>query len=417
MSTLSFGPFVMDLDARRLLRDGVDLHLRPRAFQALRVLLINSGQYIDHERMLADGWEGTIVSAHTVGVTIGEVRRALAEYQGWITHRSRVGYRLEVPHSEDLIRRGWHFWNQHTREGFEEGLACFRLAAADNAGGARAQEGIASCCLMLAALGMKAPRDMHPGFADAHRQAAELSGGLTPELRCDAAHALHVFEARYDEAESAFDLTRREQPALASVYGRLAMLHYARGHLDAAMAAVEEGLRRHPLAPSLAALETYVWLARRQFDVAVACGRRAVSLHPHLQLAHSIYGQALEHAGQYDEALAQYRIAATISPDLSCLVALEGACLARSGRPRDAMTLLQRLDAMRRSSYVDAYFMAVLLTALGARDQALRELERACDERSVALHTASVDPRMDVLRGHPRFEQIREKLQGAATTH
>jgi len=414
MSTLSFGPFVMDLESRRVLRNGVDLQLRPRAFQALRVLLLNSGQYVDHDRMLAEGWEGTIVSPHTVGVTIGDVRKALGEYQTWVTHRTKVGYRLEVPHSEDLIKRGWHFWNQHTREGFEEALACFQQAAAGTNGDFRAYEGIASSHLMLAALGMKPPREMYPGFLDAHRRATELSGGLTPELRCDAAHALHIFERQYAKAESAFDQTRREKPGLASIYSRLAMLHYACGRLDAAMAAVEDGAQLDPLAPAVSALETYVWLARRQFDVAVACGRRAVALHPHLQMAHSTYGQALEYSNQFDAALVQYRIASTISPDLSCLSALEGTCLARSGRRREALSVLQRLDALRRTSYVDAYYVAVLLTALGAYDQALKELERACDESSSALHTINLDPHMDGLRGNARFQRVVGKLTAAA---
>jgi DNA-binding winged helix-turn-helix (wHTH) protein len=414
MSTLSFGPFVMDLETRRVLRDGTDLRLRPRAFQALRVLLLNGGQYVDHDRMLADGWEGTIVSPHTVGVTIGEVRKALGEYHTWITHRSKVGYRLEVPHSEDLIRRGWHFWHQHTREGFEEALACFQQAAAGTSGDFRAYEGIASCHLMLAAQGMKSPRDMYPGFLEAHRRATHLSGGITPELRCDAAHGLHIFESQYAQAESAFLQTKREKPGLASLYSRLAMLHYACGRLDEAMAVVREGAELDPLAPAFAVLETYIWLARRQFDVAVACGRRGVALHPHLQITHSLYGQALEYSGQYEEALTQYRVAATISPDLSCLAALEGACLAKSGRPRDALSALQKLDTMRRSSYVDAYYVAVLLTSLSAHDQALKELERACDEHSSALHTLNVDPRMDGLRGRPRFERVRDKLSAAA---
>lgn len=415
MSTLTFGPFVMELEARRVLRDGTDLRLRPRAFQALRVLLLNSGRYVDHERMIADGWDGTIVSPHTVGVTISEVRKALGDCHDWISYRSKSGYRLEVPHGEDLLRRGWHFWQQHTREGFQEALSCFEQTAAGGNGGAQAHQGAASCYLLLAALGMRAPTDMRPGFEAAYRRAVAL-GGETSELRCDAAHALHVFEGRYAEAECAFLEVKRDTPFLPPLYGRLAMLYYAWGRLDDAMAALREGAAIDPLMPELAALEIYVWLARRQFDVAEACGRRAVALHPHLQMAHSLHAQALEHLGRFTDAMAAYRVAATISPDLSCLTALEGACLARSGRTRDAMAVLQRLDTLRRSSYVDAYYMAVLLTALGARDQALKELERARDERSAALHTASMDPRMDTLRDEPRFRQICDTLAASVAT-
>jgi DNA-binding winged helix-turn-helix (wHTH) protein/Flp pilus assembly protein TadD len=418
MSTLTFGPFVMDLDAERVLRAGTPLDLRPRAFQALRALLLNSGQYVSRDRIMTDAWKGAIVSAHTISVTVGEIRKSLGEYQSWITHRPNAGYRLHVPGSEDLIRRGWHFWNQHTSKGFEEALASFTQAAEATRGDFRAYEGIASCHLMRAALGISAPWQERPAFVEAQRRAIELSGSATPELRCDAAHALHIFDVDYARAELAFVAARHETPALISIHTRLAALYYACGRFDAAMSAVREAAGLDALAPGIATVEAYLWLARRQFDVALACARRAVALHPHHHATHTIYGQVLELTESYEEALTQYRLASTFSPDLSHVVSLEGVCLARAGRARDALAVLQRLDAQRRTSYVDAYGVAVLLTALGAHDQALKELERACDERSSALHHIVADPHIDPLRSHERFERVRDRMLSTATaTH
>jgi hypothetical protein len=61
--------------------------------------------------------------------------------------------------------------------------------------------------------------------------------------------------------------------------------------------------------------------------------------------------------------------------------------------------------------------MAVLLTALGVTDQALKELERAGDECSSALHTMTVDPHVDALRGNPRFDKLRARMQDRALAH
>jgi DNA-binding winged helix-turn-helix (wHTH) protein/tetratricopeptide (TPR) repeat protein len=417
MSTLTFGPFVMDLNAERVVRAGTELDLRPRAFQALRTLLLNSGRYVSRERMIADAWSGAPVSPHTVSVTIGEIRKTLGEYQSWITHRPNAGYRLHVPGSEDLIRRGWHFWNQHTRTGFDEALQSF-VQAAEAAGDFRAYEGIASCHLMRAALGISAPWQERTEFAEAQRRAIELSGGVTPESRCDAAYALHIFELDYARAELAFEAARHETPTLITVHTRLASLYYACGRFDAAMAAVRAAACIDPLAPGIAPLEAAIWLACRQFDVALACGRRAVALHPYQHLTHTIYGRALELTDSCEDALTQYRLASTFSPDLSYVLALEGVCLARAGRSREALAVLQRLDAQRRTLYVDAYGVAVLLTSLGAHEQALKELERACDERSSALHNLVADPHIDPLRTYPRFERVRDRVLSTATaTH
>ncbi len=107
----------------------MEVRLRPQAFQALRTLLRHSGQSIGYEQMMAEAWDGTFVSRHTVDVTIGEVRKSLGEYGRWITHRPKVGYCLEIPASEELVRTGWHYWNRRTREGADRAIDCFKRAA------------------------------------------------------------------------------------------------------------------------------------------------------------------------------------------------------------------------------------------------------------------------------------------------
>jgi len=168
MTDIRFGPFVLAPSATRLLRDGVDVKLRPRAFQALKILALHGGEYIGHERMIDLAWDGIVVSRHTVDVTIGEVRRALKEYGAWIGHRPKIGYCLDVPRSEALVTRGHHFWNLRTRDGFERALECFQQAAVEGPTDFRAFEGQSVCYLMLASQGMRAPRQMYAGFLEAH---------------------------------------------------------------------------------------------------------------------------------------------------------------------------------------------------------------------------------------------------------
>ena len=54
--------------------------------------------------MIAEAWDGTLVSQHTVDVTVGEVKRSLQEYGKWISNRPKVGYSLEVPRSDELVQ-------------------------------------------------------------------------------------------------------------------------------------------------------------------------------------------------------------------------------------------------------------------------------------------------------------------------
>jgi DNA-binding winged helix-turn-helix (wHTH) protein len=410
---IAFGPFEVDLATARLLRDGVDLKLRPRALHALHTLVQNSGRCVEYEKLIRDAWDGAFVSAHTVDETMREVRRALGEYGSWVVRHRKLGYGLEVPTSENLIKEGWHLWNRRTREGFEKALACFQQAALHNSADFRGFEGIASSYQMLATYSMRPPREMYNGFLEAHGRATALCG-MTPELRSSRAHGLHLFERKLEEAESEFLRVLREKPTLATTYVQVSILYATMGRLDEALDVLVRGRKVNPLWALLPATEIFVRLCRREFDSAADYGRKAVDLYPYLQLGRAFFAQALEFSGRTEEALAEYRYAGVMSPDLPWLRALEATCLAKNGRAGEASKILEELNQIRAGTYVDAYYMALLLDALGNRDSAFRELERAAEENSTMLYILDVDPKLDSLREDPRFVPLREKLFGLA---
>jgi tetratricopeptide (TPR) repeat protein len=409
MDQITFGPFRFDITTTTLLRDGHELELRPQAFHALRALIHNRGRYVGYAQMINQAWDGNLVSKHTVAVTIGEVKKILGEFGPWISYRPKLGYRLDVPHSDDLVKQGWHFWSRRTREGFEKALDCFQQAAIENPSDFRAFEGISLCYLLLGTYGMRMPREMYSGFQQAHKRAVELCG-LTPERRADRAHGLHLFEHRLQEAETELLQAQEESPESPEVYVRLTMLYVTQGRLDDALNILLRARNTHSLWPTVPANEILVRFFRREYESAVACGKKALELHPYLYLGRLFYGEALEHSGHVNQALEQYRLAVIMSPDLPWLRAVEGACLAKHGRRKDAIPILAELNQIRKAHYVDAYFMAVLLEALGDRDQAFQELERAYHEKSSMLFALGVDPRIDSLRGDPRFTALRNRV-------
>jgi DNA-binding winged helix-turn-helix (wHTH) protein/Flp pilus assembly protein TadD len=412
MAELRFGPYLLSTEASRLTRDGASVHLRPRAFHALRVLLSHVGAVVDYDTIIAEGWEGVHVSRHTVDVTLAEVRLRLGEYGRWIEHRGKYGYALQVPLSDEFVRQGWHFWSQRTRAGCERALECFTRVTADCSSDFRAFEGLSASYLALAVFGMRRPLTMYSRFLEAHKRAVALTG-LRPELRCDRAFGLHVFEHRPCEAEAEFSRTLAQKPGLPSTYVRLGLLYGATGRFDDAIETLARGLRVDPLLPTLAATEVLVHCWRRDFEMAVTVGRRGVELHPHLQTVRVNYAQALQFAGRLDEALAQYQIASIIAPDVPWLRALEGACLAALGRRDEAHAMLVGLQALRHSEYVDAYYMAIFRNAMRRPREAFAELERAHTENSAWLYALDVDPMFDALRAEPEFRRLRRRSRAS----
>jgi tetratricopeptide (TPR) repeat protein len=219
-----------------------------------------------------------------------------------------------------------------------------------------------------------------------------------------------LFERKLAEAESEFLQVLREKPAHATTYVRLSILYATMGRLDEAWDVLVEGRKVDPLWTLLPATEIFIRLCRREFDAAAACGRKAVDLYPYLQLGRAFFAQALEFSGRMEAALAEYRFASAMSPDLPWLRALEGTCLAKNGRQNEAAKILEELKQIRGATYVDAYYMALLLDTLGNPDEAFAELRRAVEENSTMLYILDVDPRLDSLRNDARFSSLRDKL-------
>jgi tetratricopeptide (TPR) repeat protein len=406
---IAFGPFYLDIESPRLLRDKSEVDLRPQALHALRVLLQNTGRCVDYTEMIREAWHGISVSRHTVAVTVGEVKKALREYGSWIGYHPKFGYRFDLPKSEDLIRNGWHCWQRHTQEGFEKGLERFEEAARDHSTDFRAFEGISRCYLMLGSFSMRSPLEMYPAFLEAHAHAVSLVG-LTPELRADRAQGLQIFERKFALAESELLQARHESPAEVRVLIRLAVLYAVMKRFDEAFECLNEAYEADSLWPILPCAEVMTLCYRGDFDRALACGKKAIDLHPYLPMGRSHYAQALEFTGRLDEALVEYRRAWVMSPDLPRLRAEEGRCLALIGRTAEAAAIFDELDRMRETVYVDAYFMALLRDAMGMRDEAMAELARAMEENSCYLFMLDADPRMQPLRAAPGFARLRDTV-------
>jgi DNA-binding winged helix-turn-helix (wHTH) protein len=405
---ITLGPFRINLASTRLHRDGVELELRPRAFRAFKVLIQNPGRLVDYKQMITDAWDGVQVSKHTVAVTIGEIKHVLGEYGSWIHCQPKFGYRLEIPQSDVLIRRAWHYWNQYNFLGYQNALHCFQEAATLDSADFRAWEGISSTYLMLASFVLRAPRDLTRPFWEAHERTVALCGE-TWELRLNAAYARFVFEHDLARAEREMVQLKRERPNSAHVYIRLAMVYLAGQRLDEAGALLPPALAADALLPPLAFIGCLLRLYRREFDSAIEWSETNLDLHPASQVGRSHYAEALEFTGRIEEARTQYALT-TVRSDSPVALALQGRFLAKAGPRAQALEILEQLHHLRESEYVDAYQMALLYDALGRHEQAFQELERALEENSYTLLFLKVDPKADGLRRDPRFSRIENKV-------
>ena len=92
-----FGPFQLDVNERRLLRDDVLVPLRLKAFETLRMLVENAGRLVTKEALLRQVWPDAMVEENNINANVSILRKALGEDangQSYIETVPRVGYRF-----------------------------------------------------------------------------------------------------------------------------------------------------------------------------------------------------------------------------------------------------------------------------------------------------------------------------------
>jgi len=99
VTAFTFGPFVLDVDDRRLTRDGEPVVLAGKAFDALELLADAGGRLVPRDRFYASLWPDTVVEERTLTVHISTLRRTLngGGPVDYIETVPRAGYRLTVP--------------------------------------------------------------------------------------------------------------------------------------------------------------------------------------------------------------------------------------------------------------------------------------------------------------------------------
>jgi DNA-binding winged helix-turn-helix (wHTH) protein len=74
---IRFGQFDLDSETRQLLRAGEPIHLSPKAFAVLNVLLARRPNVVAKAELFAEIWPDVFVVDGNINVLVGEIRRAI----------------------------------------------------------------------------------------------------------------------------------------------------------------------------------------------------------------------------------------------------------------------------------------------------------------------------------------------------
>ncbi|HEY7211099.1 MAG TPA: transcriptional regulator, partial [Bryobacteraceae bacterium] len=103
MPRYSFGPFLLDSEARILLRSGKPVPLAGKTLDTLLVLVENRGRLVDKDELLARIWPGAVVEEANLSQSIYALRRILGDSpkdHRYIATVAGRGYQFVAPVTE-----------------------------------------------------------------------------------------------------------------------------------------------------------------------------------------------------------------------------------------------------------------------------------------------------------------------------
>jgi len=310
----------------------------------------------------------------------------------------------------ELYLKGRFFWNKRSGADLRKAIEYFNQAIAKDPNYALAYAGLADSYLLLPNYGSASMQESVPPARAALKKALELDDSLAE------AHAssglLDTFECRLERAITDFERAIQLKPNYATAHHWLMFGRLSLGHLDQAIEEGKRALKLDPLSPIINADFAWTYFCARRFDKAERQACKTLEIDPQFFLAHYYLGQVLQFKGHLSEAIAEFQKAVDLNGDPDSLGML-GQAYARNGQKDEAQKILLRLNEEAKSRYVAPYATALVYLGLGEKERALDDLERAYQRGDTNyLFVIRVDPMVDDLRGHPRFDALVQKIVG-----
>jgi serine/threonine-protein kinase len=309
----------------------------------------------------------------------------------------------------DLYLKGRYELYRMTREGLDASKKLFEEAIRLDPNYALAYDGLAYCWYSEGFLGFMAPKEAMPKAKAAVRRAMELDETV--------AHAtlgvtLAIYDWDWNGAQR--EMMRSIEVNGASPYSRdMYAFFYLRpvGRIEEAVSQTQQALSLDPLSILFRVHLGFLFYVQRHYEHSIAQFRKVLEMNPQYYLAHAMMGPVYTQTGQFDEALACYAKAREADPNSKFVDSFEAMTLAFAGRRAEAEKMLEEISRRAATDYISPASIAYIYTALGEKDRAFENLDRAVFDRDPNILGLKTNPIFDSLRTDVRYRALLKKMQ------
>lgn len=315
------------------------------------------------------------------------------------------------PRAHDVYLRGFQEAQRLTGKDLAAALVDFQQAIDLDPGFAEPYAGLGMVYGNMTYTSGVPPRKAFPKARAAGERALELD----PELalaRTLLGWVALVYDWDWRRAEAECRRGVELAPGSSGGHQILSYVLSATGRQPEAIAEVRRAAKLDPLSAIAGQQLGMAFYLDRRYDEAEAQLETVTTLYPRFWLGFQRLAITRMAKGDLEAALEAAQTAfdlagaGTVRRDRATLASL----YALTGRKAEALALLREMRKLARPTYVPPTDFARVFVALGERERAIQELEKAYEVRDGDMFMLGVLPYFDPLRDDPRFQEIIRRM-------
>jgi len=238
---------------------------------------------------------------------------------------------------------------------------------------------------------------------------------LDPELHGARLQMVYVYLHRgeKDRALATLADVRRETPNDPTVFIIAAMLYRLNGLYEKALRQYDRLVELNPRDAVMASYNrARMYNYRHEYEKAEVELEQARKIEPEHPLVRTFLAISFYNQGRVDEALAIVNEVLAQHPHFDGLQVLRGWCLSAQERHEEARALITaRVEETAGADHDISFWLASFFAMEGMVDKSIEWVERAVKLGNENYPLFADNPRLDKLRGDPRFSRILEDVK------
>ena len=320
---------------------------------------------------------------------------------------ARGGFTKNPEAYEDYLKGRYH-WNLRTDEDIKKAIGYFKDAIGRDSNYAAAYSGLADTYLTLYDYGLMSIDESTSKAKDAAQRALKINENLA-EAHNSLAH-INLHEWKWKSAEEGFRKAIALDQSYVLAHHWYALCLTAIGKTNEAVTQMEKARELDPLSTRINADLGMAYLSAGRYDEAIEQELKTLELNPKSAGARWIRGMAYQQKKMFEQAIKDYQSALELSPNNPNFLAALGHVYASSGNTSAAHNILDTLFVENKKEPVSPFFFALVYAGLNDKENALKWLEKAYEEKSGSVRYLKMEPRLQNLRNEPRYSELMKKI-------